>query len=35
MKEPWALFTYDELRALAKFCKVDFAQLLTGNLRIS
>lgn len=34
MKEPWALFTYDELRALAKFCKVDFAQLLTGNLRI-
>lgn len=35
MKEPWALFSYDELRALAKFCKIDFAQLLTGNLRIS
>lgn len=34
MKEPWKLFGYDDFKALSKFCKVDFAQLLEGTLTI-
>lgn len=34
MKEPWALFSYDEFKSLAKFCKVDFVQLLEGELKL-
>lgn len=34
MKEPWALFSYDEFKALSKFCKVDLMQLLQGSLQL-
>lgn len=34
MKEPWRLFSYDDLRAIAQYCRVDFIQLVDGELRI-
>lgn len=34
MKEPWRLFSYDDLRAIAKYCKVDFVQLIDGYLSL-
>ena len=34
MREPWKYFSYDELRAIAKYCKVDFVQLVDGELNL-
>ena len=34
MKEPWSRFSYDDLKAISVYCKVDFTQLLTGVLKI-
>lgn len=34
MKEPWSKFSYDDLKAISIYCKVDFTQLLTGVLKI-
>lgn len=35
MKEPWRKFSYDDFRVIAKFCNVDFVQLIDGTLSIS
>ena len=34
MKEPWRLFSYDDFRLIARYCKVDFAQIVDGNVRL-
>lgn len=34
MKEPWARFTYDDLRTISRYCKIDFVQLTDGTLKI-
>lgn len=34
MKEPWRCFSYDDLRAIARYCKIDFMQLVDGELKI-
>lgn len=34
MKEPWRKFSYDDLRAIAQYCRIDFVQLVNGELRI-
>lgn len=33
MKTPW-LFTYSELRAISRYCRVDFVQLVDGEIKI-
>ena len=34
MKQPWKLFSYDDFRAISRYCKVDFSQLMEGKLSI-
>lgn len=34
MKEPWKLFCIDDLRLISKYCRVDFAQLIDGSLKL-
>lgn len=34
MKEPWRAFSYDDFKALAKYCRVDFIALVDGELKI-
>lgn len=34
MKEPWRLFSYDDFKILSRFCKVDFVQLVDGELKV-
>ena len=34
MKEPWRKFSYDDLRAIAHYCRIDFVQLVDGELHI-
>ncbi|MBO6115762.1 MAG: hypothetical protein J6P14_01235 [Ruminococcus sp.] len=34
MKEPWKLFSIDDFRAIARYCKVDFVQLVDGELKL-
>lgn len=34
MKEPWRKFSYDDLRAIARYCRIDFVQLVDGELKI-
>lgn len=34
MKEPWRLFSYDDLRSIARYCHIDFVQLVDGELKI-
>ena len=34
MREPWRRFSYDELRAISEYCKIDFMQLLDGELKL-
>lgn len=34
MKEPWARFTYDDLLAIAEHFRIDFVQMLTGEIKI-
>lgn len=35
MKEPWRLFSYDDFKAMADYCEVDFTQLMEGTLKLS
>lgn len=34
MKEPWKSFSYDDFRSIAKYCGVEFAKLMEGELKI-
>lgn len=34
MKEPWRRFSYEDLRAISRYCKVDFIQLVSDELKI-
>ena len=34
MKAPWDKFSYEELRTIARYCKVDFIQLTDGELKL-
>ena len=34
MKEPWKSFSFDDFRLIARHCKVDFVQLVNGELKI-
>lgn len=34
MREPWRAFSYDDFKALANYCRVDFIQLVNGELKI-
>ena len=34
MAEPWRKFSYDDLRAIAKYCGVDFVSLIDGEIKI-
>lgn len=34
MKEPWRLFSYDDFRTISQYCKIEFTQLMEGELRI-
>lgn len=34
MKEPWRLFSYDDFRAISRYCKIEFMQLIDGELKI-
>lgn len=34
MKEPWRLFSYDDFRAISRYCKIEFTQLVDGELKI-
>lgn len=34
MREPWRAFSYDDFKALAQYCRVDFIQLVNGELKI-
>ena len=34
MKEPWRSFTYDDFKAMAIYCTVDFGQLMEGTLQL-
>ena len=34
MKEPWRKFSYDDLRAIAQYCRIDFVKLVDGELKI-
>ena len=34
MKEPWRLFSYDDLRAIAACCRVDFDALTSGYINL-
>ncbi len=34
MKEPWRLFSYDDFRAISRYCKIEFMQLMEGVLSI-
>ena len=34
MKEPWRKFSYDEFYLIAQYCRIDFVQLMSGELKI-
>ena len=34
MREPWRQFSYDDFKSIARFCKIDFVQLVDGHLSI-
>lgn len=34
MREPWRAFSYDDFKTLAQYCRVDFIQLVNGELKI-
>lgn len=35
MKEPWRLFSYDELRMISLYCEIPFEKLICGELGVS
>lgn len=34
MREPWRKFSYEDLRTIARYCRIDFVQLVDGELKI-
>lgn len=34
IKEPWRMFSYDDFRSIAKYCGINFAELMEGELSI-
>lgn len=34
MKEPWRTFSYDDFRAISKYCRIDFIKLIEGELYV-
>lgn len=34
MKIPWKYFSYDDFKAISRYCKVDFVQLVDGELKL-
>ena len=34
MKQPWKMFSYDDFRAISRYCKVEFSQLMEGELKL-
>lgn len=34
MKEPWRLFSYDELRMISLYCEIPFEKLICGELGV-
>lgn len=32
MKEPWKLFSFDDFFIIASYCKIEFTQLVAGQL---
>ena len=34
MKQPWKMFSYDDFRTIARYCKIDFVQLVEGELKL-
>lgn len=34
MKEPWRLFSYDNLRSIARYCRIDFVALVDGVITL-
>lgn len=34
MKEPWSKFSYEDLRMIARYCKIDFNTLIDGELKL-
>lgn len=34
MKQPWKAFSYDDFKAISRFCKVDFVTLVDGELKL-
>ena len=34
MKEPWRLFSYENLRSIARYCHIDFVQLVDGEIKL-
>ena len=35
MREPWRMFTYDELRMIAHYCRIDFVKLICGEVGVN
>lgn len=34
MKEPWKYFSYDDFRLMAKYCRIEFTQLIDGEIKL-
>lgn len=34
MKEPWRAFSYDDFVLISQYCRIDFATLICGELKI-
>jgi len=34
MKEPWSKFSYDDLRAISRYCRIDFIALTDGDIKL-
>jgi len=34
MKEPWRKFSYDDFVLISQYCRIDFVQLISGELKI-
>ena len=35
MKQPWRSFSYDDFKAISRYCKVDMSQLIEGTLKVN
>ena len=34
MREPWKRFSYNDLRRIAQYCRIDFVKLVDGELKL-